>query len=67
MHERKIAEIQRKYQEDMEDIGLAHTAAAMQPDANAIIEVDRQKNRVAAAERGKEAAQRLKEAATVIY
>lgn len=65
MHNRKITEIQRKYQEDMEDIGLAHSATAAQPDVDAIIEADRRVNRNAAVERGKEAMTRLKESAQV--
>ncbi|XP_015121595.1 serine/arginine repetitive matrix protein 2 [Diachasma alloeum] len=63
MHDKKIMEIQQKYQEDMEDIGLAHTSAAAQPDVEIILESGRRKNQLAAAERGKEASQRLKESA----
>ncbi|XP_012259559.2 serine-rich adhesin for platelets-like [Athalia rosae] len=61
MHDRKIMDLQRKYQEDMEDIGRAHVSAAMQPDVEALLEMDRKKNRFIAVERGKEAAQRLRD------
>uniref|UniRef100_A0A0C9QRA4 K1731 protein n=1 Tax=Fopius arisanus TaxID=64838 RepID=A0A0C9QRA4_9HYME len=63
MHEQKVMGIQQKYQEDMEDIGLAHMSAAAQPDVEIILESGRRKNQLAAAERGKEASQRLKESA----
>ncbi|XP_033227539.1 uncharacterized protein LOC117179643 [Belonocnema kinseyi] len=61
MHDRKILEMQRKYQEDMEDIGQAHLAATVQPDVDAIIESEKRRNRAVALERGREAAQRLKD------
>ncbi|XP_012234014.2 uncharacterized protein [Linepithema humile] len=62
MHDRKIMEIQQKYQEDLEDIGQAHTSAALQPDVDAIIEEERRKDRAVALKRGKDAAECLKEA-----
>lgn len=65
MHDRKILEMQRKYQEDMEDIGQAHLAATLQPDVDAIIESEKRRNRAVALERGREAAQRLKDAEMV--
>ncbi|XP_043276151.1 serine-rich adhesin for platelets-like [Venturia canescens] len=61
MHDMKIMEIQRKLQEDMDDIGLAHNSAALQPNVDEIITADQQHNRICATERGKEAMQRLKE------
>ena len=67
MHDRKIMEIQRKYQEDMEDIGQAHLAATHQPDVAEIIESEKRKNRAAALERGREAAQKLRDAEMVTY
>ncbi|XP_063974108.1 uncharacterized protein LOC135160907 [Diachasmimorpha longicaudata] len=63
MHDKKIMEIQQKYQEDMEDIGLAHASAAAQPDVEVILETERRKNQLAAAARGREASQQLKESA----
>ena len=65
MHDQKILEMQRKYQEDMEDIGQAHLAATLQPDVEAIIESEKRRNRVVALERGREAAQKLKDAEVV--
>ncbi|XP_011176139.2 uncharacterized protein LOC105208080 [Solenopsis invicta] len=62
MHNRKIMDIQRKYQEDLEDIGQAHISAALQTDADAIIEEEARKNRIMAFKRGKDAAERMKEA-----
>ncbi|XP_012274667.1 uncharacterized protein LOC105696631 isoform X2 [Orussus abietinus] len=61
MHDRKIMDIQQKYQEELEDIGQAHISATLQPDAETLIEAKNRKNRVSAIERGKEAGQRLKE------
>ncbi|XP_014478706.1 PREDICTED: uncharacterized protein LOC106746543 [Dinoponera quadriceps] len=61
MQNKKIMEIQEKYQEDLEDIGQAHASAALQPDADAILEEEERKARAAALKRGKEAAQRMKE------
>lgn len=65
MHDKKIMEIQEKYQEDLEDIGQAHALAASQPDVDAIIEEEEKKARAMALKRGKEAAQRLREAKQV--
>lgn len=61
MHDRKIMEIQEKYQEDLEDIGQAHASAALQPDVNVIIEEEARKDRSMALKRGKEAVERMKE------
>ncbi|XP_012537060.1 uncharacterized protein LOC105837111 [Monomorium pharaonis] len=61
MHNRKIMDIQRKYQEDLEDIGQAHASAALQPDTDAIIEEEAKKNRIVALKRGKDAAERMRE------
>ncbi|KYM99326.1 PREDICTED: uncharacterized protein LOC108776815 [Cyphomyrmex costatus] len=61
MHDRKIMDIQRKYQEDLEDIGQAHASAALQPDANVIIEEEERKDRIMALKRGKNAMERMKE------
>jgi len=61
MHNRKIMELQQKYQEDLEDIGQAHALAALQPDADVIIEEERKKDRIMALKRGKEAVERMKE------
>ncbi|XP_015594339.1 mucin-17 [Cephus cinctus] len=60
-HERKILELQSKYQEEMEDIGMAHTSAALQADVFATLEAEKKKNRAIAMERGREAMQRTKE------
>lgn len=65
MHDRKIMEIQQKYQEDLEDIGQAHASAASQPDIDVIIEEEARKDRAVALKRGKDAMQRLKEAKQV--
>ncbi|KAG7208816.1 hypothetical protein KM043_015006 [Ampulex compressa] len=65
MHNRKIMEIQQKYQEDMADIGLAHTSAALQPDADVIIENEREKNKAIAIMRGKQAMHCVREAQQV--
>ncbi|XP_046742128.1 uncharacterized protein LOC124408891 [Diprion similis] len=65
MHDQKIMDLQRKYQEDMEDIGRAHASAALQPDVETLLEADRKKNRLIAAERGREARQRLKDSTQV--
>lgn len=62
MYDRKIMDLQRKYQEDLEDIGQAHVSAALQPDANAIIEEEVRKDRAAALKRGKDAIERMREA-----
>lgn len=62
MHDRKIMDIQHKYQEDLEDIGQAHASAALQPDADAIMEKDGRKDRAIALKRGKEAVERMREA-----
>ncbi|KYQ58501.1 hypothetical protein ALC60_02539 [Trachymyrmex zeteki] len=61
MHDRKIMDIQRKYQEDLEDIGQAHASAALQPDANTIIKEEGKKDRVMALKRGKDAMECMKE------
>ncbi|KYN33824.1 hypothetical protein ALC56_11900 [Trachymyrmex septentrionalis] len=61
MHDRKIMDIQRKYQEDLEDIGQAHASAVLQPDANTIIEEEEKKARVMALKRGKDAMEHMKE------
>ncbi|XP_018053473.1 PREDICTED: uncharacterized protein LOC108690577 [Atta colombica] len=61
MHDRKIMDIQRKYQEDLEDIGQAHVSAVLQPDANTIIEEEGKKDRIMAFKRGKDAMERMKE------
>jgi len=58
-------DIQRKYQEDLEDIGQAHASAAMQPDATAIVEEKGKKDRAIALKRGKDAIERMKEAKQV--
>lgn len=55
-------DVQRKYQEDLEDIGQAHASAALQPDADAIIEEEARRDRVMALKRGKDAVERMKEA-----
>lgn len=65
MHDKKIMEIQEKYQEDLEDIGQAHASAALQPDADAIIAEEGRKDRAMALKRGKDAAQRIREAKQV--
>lgn len=65
IHDRKIMDMQQKYHEDMEDIGQAHLAATLQPDVNAIIEAEARRNRAIALQRGKEAAQKLKDAEMV--
>lgn len=65
MHDRKIMDMQQKYQEDMEDIGQAHLAATFQPDVDAIIEAEARRNRALAIERGREAAQKFKDAEVV--
>ncbi|XP_046480718.1 serine-rich adhesin for platelets isoform X1 [Neodiprion pinetum] len=65
MHDQKIMDLQRKYQEDMEDIGRAHASAALQPDVETLLEAERKKNRLIAAERGREARQRLKDSTQV--
>lgn len=62
MHDRKIMDIQQKYQEDLEDIGQAHTLAALQPDVNIIIEKEERKDRAMALKRGKDAIEHMKEA-----
>ncbi|KMQ94272.1 leucine-rich repeat-containing protein [Lasius niger] len=62
MHDRKIMDIQQKYQEDLEDIGQAHALAALQPDANIIIEEEERKDRAMALKRGKDAIECMKEA-----
>lgn len=54
-------EIQRKYQEDLEDIGQAHASAALQPDADAIIEEEARKDRAVALKRGRDAMEHVKE------
>ncbi|XP_072744351.1 uncharacterized protein [Anoplolepis gracilipes] len=61
MHERKIMELQQKYEEDLEDIGQAHAFAALQPDVNIIIEEEERKDRAMALKRGKDAMERMKE------
>lgn len=66
MHDRKIMEIQQKYQEDLEDIGQAHASAASQPDIDAIMEEEGRKDRAMALKRGKDAIQRLKEGKQVM-
>lgn len=66
MHNRKIMELQQKYKEDLEDIGEAHALAALQPDADAIIEEERKKDRAVALKRGKEAIERMIEAGQVM-
>lgn len=66
MHDRKIMEMQQKFREDLEDIGQAHAAAALQPDVDTILEQEERRDRAVALKRGKEAAQRMKEAKQVI-
>lgn len=62
MHDRKIMDLQQKYEEDLEDIGQAHALAALQPDVNIIIEEEGRKDRDIALKRGKDAIERIKEA-----
>ncbi|XP_050465804.1 uncharacterized protein LOC126859008 isoform X1 [Cataglyphis hispanica] len=62
MHDRKIMDLQQKYEEDLEDIGQAHALAALQPDVNIIIEEEERKDRAIALKRGKDAIERIKEA-----
>ncbi|XP_070160342.1 serine-rich adhesin for platelets [Polyergus mexicanus] len=61
MHDRKIMDLQQKYEEDLEDIGQAHALAALQPDVNIIIEEEERKDRATALKRGKDAVERMKE------
>ncbi|XP_014616747.1 PREDICTED: uncharacterized protein LOC106793955 isoform X1 [Polistes canadensis] len=63
LHERKIMEIQEKYQEDMENIGQAHLAAVLESEALADIEDETDRNRETALKRGKEALELLKRVA----
>ncbi|XP_043796457.1 uncharacterized protein LOC122716951 isoform X3 [Apis laboriosa] len=53
-------EVQQKYQEDMADIGQAHTSAALEPDYDALIKEKQRKNKIAALKRGKEARKQIK-------
>lgn len=62
MQDRKIMDLQQKYEEDLEDIGQAHALAALQPDVNIIIEEEERKDRAMALKRGKDAVERMKEA-----
>lgn len=62
MHDRKIMDMQQKYQEDLEDIGQAHVSAALQPNADAVIREEERKDRAMALKRGKDATERMKEA-----
>lgn len=62
MQDRKIMDLQQKYEEDLEDIGQAHALAALQPDVNIIIEEEEKKDRAMASKRGKDAIERMKEA-----
>lgn len=72
MHDRKIMDMQQKYQEDLEDIGQAHVSAALQSNADAIIREEERKDRAMALKRGKDAIEHIKEAkqkddAEVVY
>lgn len=60
LHERKIMEIQQRYQEDMENIGQAHLAAILESETLAGIEDETERNREVALKRGKEALEQLK-------
>ncbi|XP_020292826.1 uncharacterized protein LOC109859220 isoform X2 [Pseudomyrmex gracilis] len=61
IHEKKIMEVQQKYQEELDDIGQAHTSAALQPDVDEIIEEEKKTDRVMALKRGKDAIERMRE------
>lgn len=63
----KIMEVQQKYQEDMADIGQAHTSAALEPDYDALIKEKQRKNKIAALKRGKEARKQIKNTQQVNY
>lgn len=57
MHNKKINEIHQWYQDEMDNIGLAHDSAMIQPQSQVILEAEKYRNNVAAAERAKEASQ----------
>lgn len=70
LHNQKIMDIQQKYADDMEDIGLAHNSAASQlthnsADVDEALEFERRFNHNIALERGKIASQRFKDSAKV--
>ncbi|CAL7941900.1 unnamed protein product [Xylocopa violacea] len=56
----KIMEVQQKYQEDMADIGQAHTCALLEPDHDMLIEEQERRNKLAAMKRGQEATKQIK-------
>ncbi|XP_011883472.1 PREDICTED: uncharacterized protein LOC105570674 [Vollenhovia emeryi] len=62
MHERKLVDMQLRYQEDLEDIGRAHACATLQPDADAMIEEEGRRDRATALRRGKDALECVREA-----
>ncbi|XP_057339987.1 uncharacterized protein LOC130677302 [Microplitis mediator] len=57
MHNKKINEIHQRYQDEMDNIGLAHDSATIQPQSQVILEAEKYRNNVAAVERAKEASQ----------
>ncbi|KAG8035846.1 hypothetical protein G9C98_002972 [Cotesia typhae] len=56
LHNKKLNEIQQRYQDEMNNIGLAHESATIQPQSQVILETEKYKNHAVAVERGKEAA-----------
>ncbi|KAH0557242.1 uncharacterized protein LOC123272156 [Cotesia glomerata] len=56
LHNKKLNEIQQRYQDEMNNIGLAHESASIQPQSQVILEAEKYKNHAVAVERGKEAA-----------
>ncbi|PSN48131.1 hypothetical protein C0J52_05794 [Blattella germanica] len=57
----KIHDLQQQYQDCLEEIGMGHLQAALEPNPEAILEAEREWNRALAEERGKEAAAKLRQ------
>ncbi|XP_058795681.1 uncharacterized protein LOC131666786 isoform X2 [Phymastichus coffea] len=64
-HDKRMMEFHRRYQ-DIENIGLAHKNAAIQPDIETIRLEEQKRNRVLAKARGTHAMQRLEESKKVV-
>lgn len=67
LHNHRLESLQQKYRDDMENIGQAHISAARQPDVDQVLKIARQRNRITAAERGRQATRRLKESNKVSF
>ncbi|KDR14093.1 uncharacterized protein LOC110834797 [Zootermopsis nevadensis] len=56
----KLLFLQQQYQDCLDEVGLGHMQAALQPDAAAVLEAENQRNQAQAEDRGREANLKLR-------